>query len=91
MKAGPELAKGHPKGSALTPARTAPHSKSREQGRDHGATIRMPGARALMKIKPPELTAIDEIVPPDGVTVPTTSTTASPTSARILAGDSKRS
>ena len=31
VKAGPERAKGHPEGLALTPARTAPHSRGREQ------------------------------------------------------------
>ena len=31
VKAGPEPAKGHPEGLALTPARTAPHCQSREQ------------------------------------------------------------
>ena len=33
VKAGPEPAKGHPEGLALTPARTAPHCQSREQGK----------------------------------------------------------
>ena len=44
-----------------------------------------------MKIKLELSKRIDEIVPPDGVTVPTTLTTASPISARILTGGSKRS
>src|SRR6476646_4494381 len=34
VKAGPEPAKGHPEGLALTPARTAPHCHSREQGEE---------------------------------------------------------
>jgi len=33
VKAGPEPAKGHPQGLALTPARTAPHCHSREQSK----------------------------------------------------------
>ena len=47
VKAGPEPAKGHPEGLALTPARTAPHSSKPGAGQDredHTATLKKPGA-----------------------------------------------
>jgi hypothetical protein len=82
----------------LTPARTAPHSRSREQSEistphlrsREQSEISTPHSRSRKQSRDEDqnshLKRIDEIVPRDGVTLASTS----PISARILTGGSKR-